>query len=81
MQRAGLKPLWIGVGVIRCYVDASTGAYRTGLNDKPVEPGFSWDFEGGVRTLYNRQGEKILTVDPTGETEVAKNAQGEIIWP
>ncbi|MDL2259875.1 hypothetical protein LJB99_03240 [Deltaproteobacteria bacterium OttesenSCG-928-K17] len=45
-------------------MDISTGAYRTGLNDKPVEQGFSWDFKDGLRTLYNRQGEKILTIDP-----------------
>ena len=81
LQWTGLIPNWIGVEVIRGYVDISTGAYRTGLNDRPVEQGFRWDFKGGVRTLYNRQGEKILTIDPTDETEVVKNANGEIIWP
>ena len=75
------KPPWIGVEDVRCYVDVASGIYRTGLNENPEEPGFSWDFAGGFRTLYNRRGDIVLTIDPTGEHEVATNAAGEVIWP
>ena len=70
-----------GKAQVRVYMDSENCAYRTGLARTLEEPGFHWELTGGLRTLYNRQGKKILTVDPGGEFEVARNAAGEVIWP
>jgi len=64
---------------VQGYLDYSSAVYRTGPDNSVEEPGFSWKFANGVRTLFNRRGEKILTIEDAGK--VAKNAAGEIIWP
>lgn len=76
-----VAPDALPVDYVNCYIDGNNGVYRTGLNKNDKEPGFRWDFSGGYRTLFNRRGDKILTIDLTGDREVAKNASGEIIWP
>ena len=69
-----------GSGIhIRCYLDYHSAAYRTGSDKNVEEPGFRWEFANGVRTLFNRQGKKILTVENAGQ--VAKNSAGVTIWP
>lgn len=65
-----------------CHVDVNSGAYRTGLDENVAETGFQWRLlDDGRRELFNRQGQKILTVErPCGST-VVKNQAGQDIWP
>ena len=73
---------------INCFIDGVSGVYRTGLgssimttDQKPDEPGFSWELTDGLRKLSNRRGERILTIEWIGATEVVKNGAREVIWP
>lgn len=72
---------WPGGAYMACFIDIHSGFYRTGLNKKIVEPGFRWEFTAGGKALFNRRGEKILTIEKVCGAEAAKNAAGEVIWP
>ncbi|MDL2259502.1 WG repeat-containing protein, partial [Deltaproteobacteria bacterium OttesenSCG-928-K17] len=63
---------------VKEYLDYNSAAYRTGFDINVEEPGFRWEFADGIRTLYNRQGDKIMTID---KGKVVRNKAGEIIWP
>jgi KWG Leptospira. len=62
------------------FVD-TRGLYRTGLDENPEEPGFRWEIGGEGRVLFNRRGQKILTVVSICGTEAVRNGDGAIIWP
>ena len=44
-------------------------------------PALRWERAGDRRTLKTDQGTVVLSIDPACDTEVAKNARGEVIWP
>lgn len=66
---------------IPCIIDTGSGVYRTGLNDKLEEPYFRWELKEGRGSLFNRQGDKVLSIERICGVEVAKNKPGEIVWP
>lgn len=72
---------WPGVTYMTCFIDIHSGLYRTGLNEKIIEPGFRWEFVEGGKVIFNGQGKKILTIETLCGIEVAKNGAGEVIWP
>lgn len=68
--------------LIKRFVDPYSSVYRTGFDLNPQEPGFHWENRGGVKTLFNRQGEKIFTIEEPDKTETAKSPEGnKVICP
>lgn len=81
LAQAYLEVPWRSGEIMGFFIDINSAVYRTGLSKEVKEPGFHWELTAGVRTLFNRQGKKILTVERICGSEVAKNRVGDRIWP